>query len=71
MTELAQLEEFILLHYAHGFVYYTERVTEQVNFPALLISGYTIDTTLTQLQPLPYTKSGKFPPRIPKSSLFG
>ena len=30
-------------------VYYTERVTEQLDFPALLICGCTIDTTLTQL----------------------
>ena len=36
------------LHYAYGFVYYTERVTEQVDFRALLICGYAIDTTLTQ-----------------------
>ena len=50
MTELAQLEEFILLHYAHArLVYYTERVTEQVDFRALFICGYTIHTTLTHL----------------------
>ena len=30
-------------------VYYTERVTEQLDCPALLICGCTIDTTLTRL----------------------
>ena len=30
-------------------VYYTERVTEQLDFPALLICGCTVNTTLAQL----------------------
>ena len=32
----------------HTLVYYTERVTEQINSLALLICGYAMDTTLTQ-----------------------
>ena len=48
MTELAQLEELILQHCTR-LVYYTELVTEQVDIHALLICGYTIDPTLTQL----------------------
>ena len=43
-------------------VYYTEHVTEQVNFRALLTCGYTIAL-------LPSTKSAIFF-RIPKWSLF-
>ena len=51
--------------------YYIERVMEQVDFRALFICGYTIDTTLTQLHHSRiYTSSGIFS-RIPRWSLFG
>ena len=50
-------------------VYYTERVTEQVDFRALFICGYTIDTTLTQLHHS-YILLPEYFPRIPKWSLF-
>ena len=48
-------------------VYYTEYVTEQLDCPALLICGCTVDITLTSLL---YTKSGIFP-RIPNGVCFG
>ena len=48
MTELAQLDELIKRHH----VYYTERVTEQVEVRALLIRDYTIAYLF------PYTKPG-------------
>ena len=58
-----QLEEFILLHYAHACNTTLSACTTHLRSHR----GYHAYTTT----PLPYTKSGIFPPYTHKWSLFG